>query len=87
MKPDAPSEIRGPFRPISTKAPGIQISMEALFRRAAKLPKIDIGRPSSVVGRSTVESMQSGIYYGYVALVDGLVRRVRAEMKAGAASP
>jgi type III pantothenate kinase len=63
-------------------APGIAISMEALFRRAAKLPKVDIARPKNVVGRSTVESMQAGIYYGYVALVDGLVRRMRAEMRA-----
>jgi type III pantothenate kinase len=63
-------------------APGIQISVEALFRRAAKLPKIDVQRPRAVVGKSTVESMQSGIYFGYVALVDGLVRRMKAEMRA-----
>lgn len=63
-------------------APGIIISMEALFTRAAKLPKVDIARPRGVVGKSTVESMQAGIYFGYVGLVDGLVRRMRAEMKA-----
>jgi len=63
-------------------APGIQISMEALFTRAAKLPKIDIARPRVVVGKNTVESMQAGIYFGYVGLVDGLVRRMRTEMKA-----
>lgn len=63
-------------------APGIQISMEALFSRAAKLPKVDIQKPRAVVGRNTVESMQSGIYFGYAGLVDGLVRRMRAEMKA-----
>jgi type III pantothenate kinase len=63
-------------------APGIQISMEALFSRAAKLPKVDIQRPRAVVGRNTVESMQSGIYFGYAGLVDGLVRRMRTEMKA-----
>lgn len=62
--------------------PGIKISMNALFHAAAKLPKVDIQRPSAVVGKSTVESMQAGIYYGYAALVDGLVRRMRAEMKA-----
>lgn len=62
-------------------APGIQISMEALFLRAAKLPRVDIARPKSVVGRSTVESMQSGVFYGYVGLVDGLVRRMQAEMR------
>ncbi len=61
-------------------APGIRISMDALFARAARLPKVDIARPKVVVGRSTVESIQSGIFFGYVALVDGLVRRMRAEM-------
>ena len=63
-------------------APGIAISMDALFSRAAKLPKVDIQRPKAVVGRNTVESMQAGIYFGYVGLVDGLVRRMRTEMKA-----
>ncbi|MCC7386789.1 MAG: type III pantothenate kinase [Deltaproteobacteria bacterium] len=63
-------------------APGIQISTEALFSRAAKLPKVDIQRPRAVVGKNTVESMQSGILFGYAGLVDGLVRRMRAEMKA-----
>ncbi len=62
-------------------APGIRISMEALFTRAAKLPKVDIARPRGVVGKNTVESMQAGIYFGYVGLVDGLVRRMRTEMK------
>jgi type III pantothenate kinase len=61
--------------------PGIKISMEALFHAAAKLPKIDVQKPSVVVGKSTVESMQAGIYFGYAALTDGLVRRMRAEMK------
>lgn len=62
-------------------APGIQISMEALFLRAAKLPRIDIARPKSVVGKSTVESMQAGVFFGYVGLVDGIVRRMQAEMQ------
>ena len=62
-------------------APGVQISMDALFQRAAKLPKVDVHKPSHVVGRSTVESMQSGAFFGYVGLVDGLVRRMKAEMK------
>ena len=61
-------------------APGIQISMDALFRAAAKLPKVDLARPPAVVGKSTVESIQSGVYFGYVSLVDGLVTRMRAEM-------
>ena len=62
-------------------APGIGISMQALFARAAKLPKVDLARPPSVVGKSTVESIQSGVYFGYVGLVDGLVERMRAEMQ------
>ncbi|MEO1234368.1 MAG: type III pantothenate kinase [Myxococcota bacterium] len=61
-------------------APGIQLSMSALFSRAAKLPKVDLDRPPKVVGRTTVESIQSGVYFGYVALVDGLVTRMRDEM-------
>lgn len=61
-------------------APGIDVSLGALFSRAAKLPKVEFDRPSRVVGRSTVESIQSGAYFGYVALVDGLVERIRSEM-------
>ena len=61
-------------------AAGIHISMTALFQRAAKLPKVDIERPNHVVGKSTVESIQSGLYYGYASLVDGLVHRIKAEM-------
>lgn len=61
-------------------APGIQISAEALFARAAKLPRVEISKPPKVVGRNTVSSMQSGIVYGYVGLVDGTVERIRAEL-------
>ena len=61
-------------------APGVQISMDALFQRAAKLPKVDVQKPSQVVGKSTVESMQAGAFFGYVGLVDGLVQRMKAEM-------
>lgn len=61
-------------------APGISISMQALFAHAAKLPKVDIARPNHVVGKSTVESIQAGVYFGYVGLVDGLVDRMRKEM-------
>ncbi|MDA8048653.1 MAG: type III pantothenate kinase [Rhodospirillales bacterium] len=60
-------------------APGINLSIEALHRAAAQLPRIGIGRPQSVIGRSTVPAMQSGIYWGYVGLVEGLVSRIRAE--------
>lgn len=61
-------------------APGIQISADALFARAAKLPRVEIQRPPKVVGRNTQHSMQSGIVFGYVGLVDGLVERLKDEM-------
>ena len=61
-------------------APGIQISADALFSRAAKLPRVEIARPPKVVGRNTLHSMQSGIVYGYVGLVDGLVQRLKEEL-------
>ena len=61
-------------------APGIGISAEALFERAAKLPRIEIVRPRSVIGKNTVGSMQSGLFYGYLGLVDGVVRRMQQEM-------
>jgi type III pantothenate kinase len=61
-------------------SPGIQISAEALFTRAAKLPKVEIARPAKVLGRNTLHAMQSGIVLGYVGLVDGLVDRLRAEI-------
>ncbi len=60
-------------------APGINLSIEALHRAAARLPRIGIGRPQSVIGRSTVPAMQSGMYWGYVGLVEGLVTRIKAE--------
>jgi type III pantothenate kinase len=60
-------------------APGINLSIEALHRAAARLPRIGIGRPQSVIGRSTVPAMQSGVYWGYVGLVEGLVTRIKAE--------
>jgi type III pantothenate kinase len=58
-------------------APGIAISSEALFLRAAKLPKIEIAKPPRCVGKNTVESMQSGIFYGYLGLIDGLIERLK----------
>ncbi len=61
-------------------APGVQISADALFTRAAKLPRVEIARPPKVVGRNTLHSMQSGIVYGYVGLVDGLVERLKEEL-------
>lgn len=61
-------------------APGITIAAEALFLRAAKLPRVDLRRPPAAIGRNTVHSMQSGLIFGYVALVEGMVSRFRAEL-------
>ncbi len=64
-------------------APGINLSLEALHQAAARLPRIGIGRPQAVIGRDTVAAMQSGIYWGYVGLIEGIVGRIRAEQEAG----
>ncbi len=61
-------------------APGMRISAEALYRFTAKLPRIDLARPPSVIGRNTVHSMQSGVLFGYVGLVEGMVSRFRCEL-------
>lgn len=61
--------------------PGIKISAEALFQKAAKLPRIELAKPDTVIGRNTVVSMQSGIVYGYVGQVDYIVKRMKKEMK------
>lgn len=60
--------------------PGINISFEALFERAARLPRVEIKRPRTVIGSSTVGAIQSGMYYGYASLVDGILRRMREEL-------
>ncbi len=60
-------------------APGLLISVEALFQRASKLPRVEIVKPKEVVGKSPVQSIQSGIFYGYVGLVDGIVRQILKE--------
>jgi len=60
-------------------APGINLSLEALHAAAAKLPRVAIGRPKSVIGKATVPAMRSGIYWGYVGLIEGLVSRIQAE--------
>jgi len=62
-------------------APGIGISAEALFQRTSKLPRIEITKPERVVGKNTIQSMQSGIFFGYVGLVDEIVRRIKKEVK------
>jgi type III pantothenate kinase len=64
-------------------APGIGISTEALYQRAAKLPRIELVRPKSVVGRNTVSSMQAGIIFGFAGQVDGIVGRIREEFGTG----
>ena len=61
-------------------APGIGISAEALFSRASKLPRIEIRKPSKVIGDSTVGSMQSGLYFGYVGLVEGILGNMKGEL-------
>lgn len=61
-------------------APGLGISAEALFERTAKLPKVEISRPGRVIGKSTVQSIQSGLYWGYVGLVEGLLKRMIKEL-------
>jgi type III pantothenate kinase len=60
--------------------PGVTISADALFQRAARLPRIDVRKPSSVIGRTTIGAMESGLFYGYVGMVEGLVRRMSAEL-------
>jgi type III pantothenate kinase len=65
-------------------APGLGVSLEALHLRAAKLPRVEIKRPPSVIGKSTVHSMQAGVVLGYVGLVDGLCDRLLAEIGAPA---
>ena len=62
-------------------APGIMIAAEALFARAAKLPRVEIKPPPSVIGSSTIEAMQSGLYYGYAGLVDRVLERMIAELQ------
>ena len=66
--------------------PGIMISSDALFERAAKLPRVDIKRPQKVVGSSTTTAMQSGLYHGYTALVDGVLKKIIDEV-AGPGKP
>lgn len=60
--------------------PGVQISADALFQRAARLPRIDVRKPSTIVGRTTVGAMESGLFWGYVGMVEGLVRRMGDEL-------
>jgi type III pantothenate kinase len=61
-------------------APGIQISAEALYLKTAKLPRIEIRKPRRAIGRTTVSSMQSGLYFGYIGLVSNIISQVRKEL-------
>ncbi|HHO51193.1 MAG TPA: type III pantothenate kinase [Deltaproteobacteria bacterium] len=65
-------------------APGLRISEEALFDRTAQLPRVELQRPPSVIGRNTVNAVQSGLFYGYAGLVDSVVDRIRGELGADA---
>ena len=60
-------------------APGVNLSLEALHMAAAKLPRVAIGRPHQVIGKGTVEAMKSGIFWGYVSMIEGLVQRIQGE--------
>lgn len=64
--------------------PGVTISADALFQRAARLPRIEVRKPSRAIGRTTVGAMESGLFFGYVGMVEGLVRRMDAELGGGA---
>jgi type III pantothenate kinase len=61
-------------------APGLNITSEALFRHAAELPHVGLSKPKTVIGKNTVSGMQSGLIYGYIGLVEGLIMRIKAEM-------
>ncbi len=62
-------------------SPGINLSINALHKAAAKLPEIAISSTASVIGKSTVEAMQSGIYFGYIGLIEGIVSRIKTELE------
>ncbi len=63
-------------------APGLGIASEALFLRTAKLPRIELIKPKNAIGQNTVSSMQSGLYYGYIGLVEAMIKRFKSEMNA-----
>ncbi len=60
--------------------PGVEISMEALYSRAAKLPRVDLGPPRTLIGKTTIDAIRSGLVYGFAGSVDGIVGRLRAEL-------
>ncbi|MFO1128246.1 MAG: type III pantothenate kinase [Rhodospirillales bacterium] len=67
-----------------TISPGINLSLEALHQAAAQLPRVGIGRPDRVIGKNTIQAMRSGIFWGYVGLIEGTVARIREELGAPA---
>src|SRR6202030_943243 len=62
--------------------PGAEISIDALYARAAKLPKVELAEPRALIGKSTVDAIRSGIVFGFAGQVEGIVRRLRAELGA-----
>ena len=64
-------------------APGLNISAEALFARAARLPRVEIKRPAKIIGTNTVDNLQIGLFYGHIGLVDSILERMIAELGAG----
>lgn len=68
-------------------APGLGLSADALFNRAARLSRVDIQRPAKVIGTNTVGHLQSGLYFGYIGLVDGIIARILEELGADPAQP
>ena len=66
--------------------PGVEISADVLFQRAARLPRVDVRKPQNLIGRTTVTSMQSGLFFGHVAMVEGIVQRLRDELDGHAAA-
>lgn len=61
-------------------APGVLTSLEALFQKTARLPKVELIRPDSVIGKDTISSMQAGVVFGYAAMIDGMIERIREEL-------
>ena len=68
-------------------APGLGISADALFARAARLPRIDVRKPAKVIGTGTVDNLQIGLYYGYIGLVDGILERMLGQMASDGGTP
>src|SRR5207244_9100887 len=60
--------------------PGPQIAADALFQRAARLPRVDVRKPSSVIGRTTIGAIESGLFYGYLGMVEGIINRMTGEL-------